>query len=185
MKASQKKTFPVIGCITIAASLVIIFIIVYFVIREARRHVEEHTTDTSSVTAKQTEKLDCDSGLWEHVYNKKRLKVIEECKIVTGTILRSKKEEDGDLHIQLKPDAGQESLLNDKNYEIQKGALVVEPICINEVIQKNAKLPCQGYINNVFIPGRGDHVSVKGSYVQDMEHGWMEIHPVTEIKLLK
>jgi len=124
----------------------------------------------------------CDSKLWEHVYHKYRLDVIEECKTVTGTIEKIKPEEDGDLHILLKLDKGQDGLLAEGNYKIQHGDLVIEPICVAQAIQKDAIGPCSDYINNVKIPYIGDHVRVTGSFVFDKEHGWNEIHPITSIE---
>ena len=58
--------------------------------------------------------IPCDSTLWQHVYKAYRLKVIEQCKTVSGTIKLIRKEKDGDLHIQLKLDKGQRKLLNKK-----------------------------------------------------------------------
>lgn len=140
--------------------------------------------NTSRDTAKDQVPLsNCDSKLWEHVYHKYRLKVIEECKTVTGTIEKIRKENDGDLHILLKLDDGQENLLNDGNIAKQHGDLVLEPICVNKVTQEDAIEPCLSYVNNVNIPSVGDRVNVTGSYVFDSEHGWNEIHPVTSIEI--
>jgi len=44
----------------------------------------------------------CDVSLKTHVYKPARLQVIQECIEVTGTIHHTKKEADGDDHIQLK-----------------------------------------------------------------------------------
>ena len=112
------------------------------------------------------------------------LKVIEQCKTVTGTVMAVKREKDGDYHIRVKLDSGQENLLNEKNIQVQHGCLVLEIICGCEVTQKDAIEPCQGYVNNVRVPEKGEHVQVTGSYVYDAEHGWMEIHPVTKIVLI-
>lgn len=150
--------------------LVIVTALVYFIQKSTKQ-------DTSSVVLS-----NCNSKLWDNVYHKYRLEVYEECKTVTGTIEKIRHEEDGDLHILLKLDAGQENLLNEKNISSQHGDLVIEPICVNEVTQKDAIAPCSGYVNSVKIPHTGDHVKVTGSYVFDKEHGWNEIHPVTEIE---
>lgn len=133
----------------------------------------------------QTHTIPCDTTLWEHVYHAKRLVVIESCKSVTGVIISKKKEKDGDFHIRLRLDAGQEHLLNNKNYRNQDSCLILEPICVNEVTQENAKAACTGFINQVVIPKKGQHVRVTGAYVLDAKHGWTEIHPITKIEILK
>lgn len=125
----------------------------------------------------------CDQSLWQHVYRPERLQVVESCKTVTGKIEKIRPEKDGDLHILLKLDEGQEHLLNKRNYQQQKGNLVLEPICVGEITQSNAIEPCEGYKNIVEIPGIGDHVKVTGSYVLDTDHMWMEIHPVMKIEV--
>ena len=129
--------------------------------------------------------LNCDTSLWQHVYHKKRLLLKEQCKTVTGIVISKKKEKDGDFHIKLKLDKGQENLLNTKNLNNQDSCLVIEPICVNKVTQADALDFCEWCINHIFIPNKGQHVKVTGSYVLDSKHGWMEIHPVTEILFLK
>lgn len=133
-------------------------------------------TDSSSIDP-------CDPSLWNHIYNSYRLQIIKECITVTGTVDAVNDEKDGDEHILLRLDAGQENLLNDKNISEQKGDLVLEPVCVNEVTQADAIVPCSGYLNNVQIPELGDKVNVTGTYVLDKEHDWMEIHPVTCITI--
>jgi hypothetical protein len=127
----------------------------------------------------------CDDTLWNHVYHSYRLQVIEKCKTVTGIILKVKQEKDGDSHILLELDPGQENLLNNKNYKKQKGCLVLEPVCISQATQEDSRSSCTGYINNVYIPQIGEHVQVTGSWVTDTHHGWNEIHPVTKITVTK
>ena len=133
----------------------------------------------------QTHAIPCDTILWEHVYHAKRLVVIERCKTVTGVIFSKKKEKDGDIHIRLRLDKGQGKLLNEKNVQQQDSCLVIEPICVNEATQADAKDACVGFVNNVVIPKQGQHVSVTGTYVLDTKHGWAEIHPITKIEVLE
>lgn len=123
----------------------------------------------------------CDPSLWNHVYDSYRLQIIIACLTVTGTVDAVRNEKDGDEHILLRLDAGQENLLNAKNISDQKGDLVLEPICVKTVTQADAIAPCSGYLNHVQIPYAGEKVSVTGAYVLDKDHGWMEIHPVTAI----
>lgn len=125
----------------------------------------------------------CDASLWQHVYHPQRLKVVEKCIAVTGTIHHVKREADGDDHIQLKLDPESTNLLNDKNTQVQAGCLVVEPVCQGPVTQADAQAACRDFHSAVEVFPKGKHVRVLGSYVFDSEanHGWMEIHPVTAI----
>jgi hypothetical protein len=129
----------------------------------------------------------CDASLWDHVYHPKRLVVVQKCVSVAGTIYHTKKEADGDDHIQLKLDGEYAALLNDKNKSGQKGNLVLEPICQNAVTQADAVEACRDFHSDVEVPKKGTHVKVLGSYVLDSEqpgHGWMEIHPVSTIQVV-
>src|SRR4051812_39733920 len=82
----------------------------------------------------------CDSTLWNHVYKPKRLVVYNPCIIVIGTIMKKQREPDGDWHIELKLDAGQDSLPNAKN---KKGYLNIEVICANLSWQPGTVKKCK------------------------------------------
>ncbi len=128
----------------------------------------------------------CDDSLWEHVYHPQRLKNIDSCIEVTGTIHHQKREADGDDHIQLALDSQYAALLNDGNAKHQADCLVLEPICQYPVTQADAVEACRDFHSDVEVPAKGTHVRVKGTYVWDSEagHGWMEIHPVTSIEVI-
>jgi hypothetical protein len=103
---------------------------------------------------------------------------------VTGTIKSARAEKDGDFHIRLQLDPQYRSMINAKNKSGQQGALVVEPICMNPVKQRDTldEHSYDGFSQDVYKPDMlGSHVRVTGAYVTDMEHGWTEIHPVTFI----
>ena len=124
----------------------------------------------------------CDQTLWKHVYNPTRLQVVTPCKSVLGVIESKRVEKDGDYHIRVKLDPAFSNLINSANTKNQFGDLVVEPICVNAVIQADAISACQNFHQNINIPPIGSHVNITGSYVLDKEHGnWAEIHPVTSI----
>ena len=127
---------------------------------------------------------DCDSSKWMHVYDPDRLQVLDRCKIVSGTITERNADPDGDEHMLLKLDKGQQSLLLKKNMTKKEGALVVEVVCVNNITRKRAMSACNGYLNDVQLPAVGDRVRVTGSYVIDSHNGWTEIHPVTKIERL-
>lgn len=121
---------------------------------------------------------------WQHVYHPDRLVVLEQCKVVTGVIDSVRSEPDGDFHVRLALDPGQEDLLNEKNMSVQHGDLVIEPICEHPVTQTDAIASCQNFAGGVPRPRKGMHVRVAGSYVHDVErgHGWNEIHPAVLIE---
>ena len=127
----------------------------------------------------------CDINIWDHVYNPSRLRILDTCKQVTGTIVESNADDDGDQHLLLKLDPGQKELLTETNMQKKGGNLVIEAICVNNISKKKVGSACDGYINNVDVPKLGDHVAVTGSYVIDTHNGWAEIHPISKIDNIK
>jgi hypothetical protein len=84
------------------------------------------------------------------VYHSDRLAVRKHCDVAAGVVTAVKFEAyDGDVHIRLKLDDG--------------SRLVVE------VLPQDRDV--------VSIPDTGQHVRVVGPRVDDLEHGWPEIHP--------
>lgn len=112
-----------------------------------------------------------------HVYSPDRLQLLSACVTVTGVIDAVRREQDGDLHVLLHLDAGEEKYINGKN-GIEGGDLVLEPVCVNTPTQADAVDACAGYKNPLSIPSIGAHVTVTGAWVLDLDHGWLEIHPV-------
>jgi hypothetical protein len=98
------------------------------------------------------------------VYHPHRLRVIDPCRHVRGTVVSTHSEEDGDLHFNIRLDSGATGMLMPNNYSEQHAALVVELMPRDHVY-----LPA---------PQVGDHVSLTGAYVDDTEHDWSELHPV-------
>ena len=121
----------------------------------------------------------CDDSLWNYVYHRQRLEIVEPCKTVEGVISKVLHEADGDLHIRL--DVEDKSLLNDRNISGQHGMLVLEPVCQTVPTQADAIEPCRNFAGKLFEVRAGMRVRVTGPYVLDREHGWMEIHPVNSI----
>ena len=119
--------------------------------------------------------------LWSRVYNPQRLQKLKRCVTVSGVIVSTRREADGDLHIRLKLDSQFASLLNSGNKSNQGGDLVVEPICDHTVTQPDAVGACSTFHSTIPHYPAGTRVLVTGSHVLDHEHGWMEIHPVTRI----
>ena len=143
--------------------------------------IPAHDADKSGMNNNKTSS-DCDPSVWKYVYNPDRLEVIDKCKTVTGIIEESDANEDGDQHMLLKLDNGQEELVNGRNIKKKQGDLVIEAVCANNTTLDKVGSTCSGYINKIQIPGLGDHVKVTGSYVIDSHNGWAEIHPITKIE---
>lgn len=114
-----------------------------------------------------------------HVYSPDRLQLLDPCVLVTGTVAVIRSEKDGDLHVLLGLDAGQAQYINAANVSAEQGDLVLEPVCITTPTQTDATAACAGYTNPLPIPAIGTHVAVTGAWVLDVDHGWMEIHPVS------
>lgn len=114
----------------------------------------------------------------EHVYHPARLVIIEQCKTATGIVMFTRREADGDWHVGLRLDSGQESLLNAMNISEEQGDLIVEIICALPITQRDAVSACVNFTNSIPVPAVGSHISVTGPYVLDADHGWNEIHPV-------
>ncbi len=151
---------------------------------------KQEETSTSDVAQNVTDSVDtdaaaCDSSIWKYVYDPTRLEVIDKCMTVTGVIEESSADDDGDQHMLLKLDEGQDNLLKKKNIKKKTGDLVIEAVCMNNITNPKVGGACKGYINHVQLPKVGDHVKVSGSYVIDSHNGWAEIHPITKIEILK
>ena len=132
--------------------------------------------------SKDSDSFGCDKSAWDHVYNPSRLKIIEDCITVTGIVEKIRKEKDGDIHIVIRLDNGQENLLNTINNTQQDSCLILEIIHVYPATEPNSAIQSKrDYINQVTIPQQGDHIYATGSYVKDLNNGWMEIHPVSSI----
>jgi hypothetical protein len=125
----------------------------------------------------------CDPSLWNHVYAKERLRVLEPCTAVDGRVVSLSRSSDGDLHIALDPE--QKSVLNLVNATHAHGELIVEVICEHVPTRPAAIVPCGDFHPQITIPRVNDRVRVTGAYVVDRENGWTEIHPVTRIEILR
>ncbi len=105
----------------------------------------------------------------EGVYHPERLKVLDACQKASGTVVDVRDEEDGDVHINVRPDPTYEDLLIPGNYSGEGGALVVEFMA-----RDGGHLPA---------PSVGDHLDLTGAYVNDTLHDWAEIHPVWAVSI--
>jgi hypothetical protein len=126
---------------------------------------------------------ECDAGLWKHVYQPERLRVIEACTAVEGRVASVHRAADGDLHIGLVPD--EKSVLNLINVAHAQRRLVVEAVCDHPTTKPAPASACAGFTSSITAPAVGDLVRVTGSYVTDRDDGWNEVHPVTRIEVLR
>ena len=141
---------------------------------------ETETNATPSVTAQNLPpaKSQTCGDPHAHVYSPDRLQLLAPCVTVTGTVDVIRTESDGDLHVLMRLDSGESKYLNAKNISAENGDLVTEPVCVNSPIQADAVAACTGYHNPLSIPAVGTHVAATGAWVLDLDHGWMELHPV-------
>jgi len=125
----------------------------------------------------------CDPSLWDHVYDKDRLKIIEPCTAVEGRVMSMHRNGDGDLHIGLDPQ--DPSVLNLVNVTHAKRLLIVEVICDHPPTDASARSACGDLHPQVIAPRAGERIRVTGAYVTDRDNGWNEVHPVTRIEILR
>jgi|SRR2546428_4996706 len=115
-----------------------------------------------------------------YVYRPARLQALRSCVRVTGTIVASSAEADGDVHINVRLDAPLEALLVTGN-AFEDGALIVEPVCQFPPLQAEAIRVCASDPDPLAggLPRVGDHVWLEGRYVLDLQHhAWAELHPL-------
>ena len=116
-------------------------------------------------------------NVFEHTHNPARLRSVETHVQVVGTVRDPPKvESDGDYCFDIVPDRQFEYTLGTGNLILRKGALHIEVVPYDQE-------KVLGAIGGVC---PGDVVRVKGVWVVDTDHGmWAEIHPATEIEILK
>jgi hypothetical protein len=113
---------------------------------------------------------DCKSGnVLAGASNAEDLRVLTECQDAIGTVMHTKKMDDGDYKFFLNVDEQFKFLVNDKNNEKTDGFLVVEIV------------PPDQNIQGVYLPKDGDRVHVWGAWVTDKPKGWHEIHPTWKV----
>src|SRR5436190_15051439 len=92
----------------------------------------------------------CDQSMWNHVYEKDRLHVIEQCTAVEGRVVSVERSHDGDLHIALEPKS--RSVLNLTNLMHLRAKLVVEIVCEHMPTKPAAKAACVDFHSQVAVP---------------------------------
>jgi hypothetical protein len=126
----------------------------------------------------------CNAALADYVYDPARLQVVAACRTVTGIVANLHSNPDGDFDIRITPDPPYADLINDANRTRLGNHLQVEAICQAPPSYDIAKTTCGGFSGNVVIPQVGQHISATGRYVLDTNYGWMELHPVSVIRVI-
>jgi len=126
-----------------------------------------------------------------NVYHPNRLKVIQACMTVSGTVRSVHHEDDGDVHFDLALDPAYTEMLTAANMAHQHGWLVVELVPADEpgCTTGQPPKPASGTYNygvcsgaDESPPSVGSHVYATGPHVLDEDHGgWAEIHPAWAI----
>ena len=111
---------------------------------------------------------DCKPGnVLDGASNAEDLRILAECQDATGTVMHTKKMDDGDYKFFLKVDEQFKFLVNEKNDEKTDGFLVVEIVPPHQ--------------DGMYLPKDGDRVHVWGAWVTDKPKGWHEIHPTWKV----
>ena len=111
---------------------------------------------------------DCKPGnVLDGASNAEDLRVLAQCQDATGTVMHTKKMDDGDYKFFLKVDDQFKFLVNEKNDEKTDGFLVVEIVPPHQ--------------DGMYLPKDGDRVHVWGAWVTDKPKGWHEIHPTWKV----
>jgi hypothetical protein len=126
----------------------------------------------------------CNAALWDHVYDPSRLRIVDTCRTVTGVITDQHTNDDGDIDVRLALDPPYANLVNAGNVSNLNGHLQTEAICQAAIQTADASNACAGLNGAVRVPPDGTHVQVTGTYVLDLLHGWMEIHPISVLTVI-
>jgi len=119
-----------------------------------------------------------------NVWGPQRLKVLSPCKTVSGTIVASDVQADGDGHYYMRVDKQFAGLLNKVNKGVHGGTLILEIVPADQAGCIKGHKVTDGICTGAHLPQPkiGRHVTVTGPYVWDSFHGWNEIHPVWSIR---
>jgi hypothetical protein len=115
-----------------------------------------------------------------YVYRPARLQLLHACLRVTGTVVASTVESDGDVHINVRLDPLYQGLLVEGN-QFEDGYLIVEPVCQYAPLLGEAIRVCASDPDPLTggLPAVGDHVWMEGRYILDLQHhAWAELHPL-------
>jgi hypothetical protein len=122
----------------------------------------------------------CDDSLWSRVYLRDRLHVLDACEAASGIVADAGIEMDGDLVIELVPDAPYTNLLRPGNRTNPSahGNLVVEVPCQGSTNESAPTAACASFTGaRIAPPPRGAHIVAAAHWVEDRNHSaWGELH---------
>ena len=135
-------------------------------------------------------------GLIDNIVNNgpPRFKIVQDCVTVSGTVTLVHTPSDGDTVFALKLDKPFSSMVTSVNKKSpnMKGGIWVEMICQRpntskeEIHKGDCSKPDEMKEFHWPTPHKGDHLLVTGRYQQDVaEKGHMEIHPVSNVTIMK
>src|SRR5258708_14320470 len=113
--------------------LLLLLVVTFVACSEVRTDVKTKSNQKEQNTQR-TDSSDagCDPSLWDHVYDPSILEIRDKCKVVTGVVEELGENEDGDTHLLLKLDPGQDDLLTKRNIKKKDGNLDAEGVCANK-----------------------------------------------------
>ena len=104
------------------------------------------------------------SNFWKAIFHLRSHNcILAECQDAIGTVMHTKKMDDGDYKFFLNVEEPFKFLVNDKNNDETEGFLVVEIVPPHQ--------------DGMYLPKDGDRVHVWCAWVTDKPKGWHEIHP--------
>lgn len=120
------------------------------------------------------------------VHNPDRLQVLDPCKHAAGIVVDVAYENDGDFHVWFTVDPGFAYLLNSEDHFQARTAMLAEitPDCPGATNPPDAQSAARCPKSQLRIPAIGEHIAIDGPWVLDTDHGWREIHPVNQIRIL-
>lgn len=122
----------------------------------------------------------CDDSLWGRVYLRDRLRVLDACQAASGIVADVGVEPDGDLVMEIIPDAPYAGLLRPGNRTNPDAHnhLVVEVPCQGPTTETDASAACAHFTGQkVPIPSLGAHIVAAAHWVEDRNHSsWGELH---------
>lgn len=121
----------------------------------------------------------CDETLWNRVYLRDRLRLLSQCQVASGIVVDRGIEDDGDLVMELIPDAPYASLLRAGNGTPDAhGHLVVEVPCQGSTTEAPPRAACAQFTGTkVALPNLGAHIVAAAPWVEDLNHSaWGELH---------
>jgi hypothetical protein len=129
----------------------------------------------------------CDDALWVCVYGRDRLKVLDPCQAASGIVADVGLEADGDLVLELVPDAPYVGLLRPGNRS-DPGAhnhLIVEVPCQGSTAEAEPQRMCSQFKGSKIRPPEvGTHIVAAARWVEDRNHSsWGELHGARLLQL--